>query len=465
MLSSELLAQRIAGPFLRPPFDPFFISPLGLVPKKEHGKFRLIHDLSYSPDGAVNDYIGSDDAAVQYEILDHVIDLIQLCGAGARIAKIDIESAFRIIPIHPDDWHLLGFSFDGAFYFDKCLPMGCRSSCAIFERFSSALQWVALNRLQIPYISHILDDFIFVGPPGTDVADRSLHQFLAFCHDCGIPIKDSKTVLPSTCVVAHGIELDTELRQARLPFDKLDRARDLLLQFKARKSVKLRELQSLLGLLNFACRVISPGRPFLRRLINLTLHVNNPHHHIGLTNAARADIEAWLLFLSAFNGVAFFQEVDPRNSDSLKLYSDASGALGFAAVFGHRWLAAAWPASWPDFHITTKELFPIVLLLEVWGPLLSQKRVLFFSDNLAVVHIINKQTCRDPTTMSLVRRLVIAAMKFNVLFKSSHIPGFSNVIADKLSRLSFQEARALAPWLDHAPTPIPAQLMFIGLHT
>jgi hypothetical protein len=104
MLAAELTAQRIAGPFPQPPFDPFVISPLGLVPKKEHGRFRLIHDLSYSPQGAVNDFIDPQDAAVQYETLDRVIELIQHCGAGALIAKLDIESAFRIV-------HLLGFSF------------------------------------------------------------------------------------------------------------------------------------------------------------------------------------------------------------------------------------------------------------------------------------------------------------------------------------------------------------------
>jgi hypothetical protein len=57
MLTDELSAKRIAGPFSHAPFNPFAVSPLGLVPKKEHGRFRLIHDLSYSPEGAVNDFI------------------------------------------------------------------------------------------------------------------------------------------------------------------------------------------------------------------------------------------------------------------------------------------------------------------------------------------------------------------------------------------------------------------------
>lgn len=61
------------------------------------------------------------------------------------MAKTDIEDAFRVIPIHPADYYLLGFTWEGQYYYDKCLPMGASSSCQIFESFSSALQWVMEN--------------------------------------------------------------------------------------------------------------------------------------------------------------------------------------------------------------------------------------------------------------------------------------------------------------------------------
>lgn len=64
------------------------------------------------------------------------------------MAKTDIEVAFRIIPICPFDYHLLGFSWQGQFYFDKCLPMGASSSCQIFEKFSVALQWIMQSKIR-----------------------------------------------------------------------------------------------------------------------------------------------------------------------------------------------------------------------------------------------------------------------------------------------------------------------------
>ena len=59
-LSKELAAGRIVGPFDSPPFETFRVSPLGIVPKKLPGKFRLIHHLSYPEGLSVNDGIPKD---------------------------------------------------------------------------------------------------------------------------------------------------------------------------------------------------------------------------------------------------------------------------------------------------------------------------------------------------------------------------------------------------------------------
>lgn len=45
-LAKEVLAQRVAGPFVHCPFPNFRVSPIGVVPKKNPGEFRFIQHLS-----------------------------------------------------------------------------------------------------------------------------------------------------------------------------------------------------------------------------------------------------------------------------------------------------------------------------------------------------------------------------------------------------------------------------------
>jgi hypothetical protein len=76
---------------------------------------------------------------VQYQTIDDAILAIKEIGAGALLAKTDLEYAYKQVPVHPDDFELLGFSIDGKFYFDKTLPFGLSYSCNLFEKFSLAL--------------------------------------------------------------------------------------------------------------------------------------------------------------------------------------------------------------------------------------------------------------------------------------------------------------------------------------
>ena len=72
-LAKELEAHRLAGPF-----DTVFrVSPLGIVPKKTPGEFRLIHHLSYPKGKSVNDGISHEHSSVQYANIDHAINTIK----------------------------------------------------------------------------------------------------------------------------------------------------------------------------------------------------------------------------------------------------------------------------------------------------------------------------------------------------------------------------------------------------
>ena len=115
-------AHRIAGPFVSDLFPNMVYSPLGLVPKKEQGEFRLIHELSFPKTNSVNSHIMPEFTAVTFQMLDHCVEQLVSLGKGDFIAKADLQDAFCIIPVSSLDYRLLGFKFQGQNYFDLCLP-------------------------------------------------------------------------------------------------------------------------------------------------------------------------------------------------------------------------------------------------------------------------------------------------------------------------------------------------------
>ena len=446
------------GPFDAPPFPSFRTSPVGIIPKKTPNEFRLIHHLSYPKGSSVNDFIPEESSSVQYATINDAIPILKKLGKGCFLAKTDIKSAFRIIPVHPLEYPLLGIKWDNQYYFDRCLAMGLKSSCAIFEKFSSSLEWLATQHLHASAVIHILDDFLFIAPT-KDKCSTDLHNFLAMCKFLGVPIAHEKTVGPNTTLQFAGIELDSVRLEARLPLDKLTKSRTLLHQYYKKRSVTLRELQSLIGLLNFCCSVVVPGRAFLRRLIDLTSGLTRPHHHIRLNREAKQDIRMWFTFLDSFNGRAFFLSDRWDNSFRLGLYTDAAASKGYGAIFGKHWFGGAFPTEWKDFNITFLELFPIVLAVHIWGSHMSDRCVLFFTDNSALVDIINKQTSKHKSVMVLLRDLVLSCLSYNILFRAQHVPGLQNSQADYIFRFQVESFRELAPGADEFPTTVPTNLL------
>lgn len=458
-LVSEITAGRIKGPFPFPPLPNFITSPLGVVPKRSPNSFRLIHDLSYPKNGiSVNSTIPTEQSYVELESFDHVASLVLKCGYNSLIAKADIEDAFRIIPISPTDYHKLGFTFKGQYYFDTVLPMGASSSVSIFESLSKALQWILHQQFSVQNVSHIIDDFIFVGTADSNDCQSSLNQFLSLAKDIGIPIKHEKTVYPSTTVTVHGILLDTATCTASLPLDKLENLRSLLETTSRRKKVTLQHLQSILGHLNFACKVIKPGRCFLRRLYDLTKGHTKPSHFIKLTKECRSDLKLWYSFLSTYNGVTLLTKDRFISSRTLKLHTDAAGSKGFACTHLSNWTYGIFPTPTKKLHINILELYPIALAVAIFGCHWENKNILFICDNLSVVHCLNKQTSKDPQMMSLIRTIVLQALQFNFCFKAKHLSTKDNYICDKLSRLQVAEALCQAPHLNKVPVAIPIQM-------
>ena len=459
-LAAELAAGRLLGP-IEPHIQPsVHTSPMGLVPKPHQpDKFRLIVDLSTPTGRSVNDGISDSLCSLKYATIDDAVAKIQSLGRDTLLVKMDLKDAYRIIPVHPDDYYLLGVAWEGRTYLDRALPFGLCSAPKIFNAVADFICWV-LHQHGIEHQLHYLDDFLFFGMPYSEEAARALDTASRVLRMLGIPIAVHKTEGPTTALVFLRIIVDTTLFELRLPADKLSRMKDLLRTWLTRSTCRKRELESLLGHLSHAAAVTRYGRTFLRQLFNLFHKAQEDHHFIHIRASARADLLWWHHFLQEWNGKSFF----PQSTPSVQITSDASGSFGCGAFSQpHGWFQLQWPESWISVNIAAKELVPVVVAAAIWGPLWYQKCVQFRSDNMAVVEVLRSGSTRDPLLMHLIRCLVFYAVVYHFDFVTEHIPGVHNVAADSISRNNLALFFSLAPQIPLVSIPKPVRDLLVDV--
>jgi len=380
------------------------------------------------------------------------------------MAKLDLSDAYRHILVRRADWPLLGFTWPifiqgelhTGYFMDMYLPFGARSSPALFLRFADALAFVMKDR-GCDTVWHYLDDFFTCGPtsPNPRCAEN-LDVMLRTCTDLNFTVNPKKTTQPTTCLTLLGIELDSVQGLSRIDDERLREILDLVRQWATRSRCTKRQLQSLLGKLNFVCNVCRPGRTFLSRMIALLSKARHPRHHLRLTKAFKMDLKWWSTFLPEWNGKSFFLDQYWSNNTVLDLFTDASGQA-FGACYQTAWLYDTFKTQGIPSRrsITFKELFAIIAALTAWGPKLTRKRIRFHCDNQAVVAILNKGSSKCPHVMTLARYAFYICARHSIEIAAVHIPGCSNNRADALSRLQIHRFKQLTPQATTLPTTTP----------
>ena len=456
-LAKECAEGRVLGPYEPQLLPQLHISRLGVVPKHTPGQWRLIVDLSSPESHSVNDGISKSLCSLSYVSVAQAANLVASMGRGTLLAKVDIRSAYRMLPVHPDDRWLLGMKWEDSLYVDTTLPFGLRSAPKLFTAVADALQWIVEQAGARP-IMHYLDDFLLAGPPESPACARNLHSLLATCSHLGVPIAWEKLEGPMTMLTFLGIEIDTSAMQLRLPHTKLTELRSLLKEWRLKRACRKRELESLTGKLQHASSVVKPGRTFLRRLFELLAGTRKDHHHIPLRGAARSDIAWWDIFIEAWNGVSI---IHPHGLEevTLHLWTDAAGGSGCGAVCDGQWFQHLWHSAPPGKAIAVLELVPIAMACMVWGPLWRGSQVVVHCDNQAIVCVVNSGYSREKNIMHLMRCVFFFRAFWGFDLRAEHVPGERNVAADALSRDNLALFFQVSPTATKEPTAVPQALI------
>ena len=119
-ITKDVADGRVLGPFFSPG-QAIHTSPFGVIPKRhQENKWQLNLDLSHPEGRSVNDGNDPSLCSLTYISHDHITEQIVFMGRGTLTAKTDIKSAYRNVPVHPGDRHLLGMNWQGQTFVDGC---------------------------------------------------------------------------------------------------------------------------------------------------------------------------------------------------------------------------------------------------------------------------------------------------------------------------------------------------------
>ena len=270
-------------------------------------------------------------------------------------------------------------------YVDTALPSGLRSAPVLFSAIVDGLAFIMKSR-GVHGLDHYSDNFSLVGPPQSPECQVRLDTALQVCEEVGFGVAPKKTEGPATQINLLGIIIDSDKMELRLPKQKLEKVQEMVNQWKRRHMCRKRDLQVLAGHLNHACKVIRPGRRFLRGIFGLLSQFERKDHPIRLNREFRADMEWWYEFASRWNGVSLLRERTLQHP-AVELWSDASGSWGCGALWSDKWFQVEWK-DWPGFQDATILAKELVVAAAVWGPQWRGSVVLCHCDNQAVVSVV-----------------------------------------------------------------------------
>ena len=312
-IMKEVEERRYAGPYDQIPFDSCIQSPIGLVPKVG-GKTRLIFHLSYdfkkSSYFSVNHYTPKEKCSVHYYGLDDaVVNSFKWRNQSGKVfySKTDLKSAFRILPLKVSCYRWLILKAINpvtgklSYFVEKNLPFGHSISCSHFQCFSNALRHILEYRMQMTlFATNYLDDYLFVQKTLED-CNNLVRNFLQLCETIGVTVAEDKTEFVTQVIVFLGILLDGENFVLALPEEKCNKAINWIQSMLVKKKTTVKELEKLVGFLNFLGRAIVPGRAFTRRMnskFTKQTECLKQYHHINLDREFKDDCKMWKIFLT-----------------------------------------------------------------------------------------------------------------------------------------------------------------------
>lgn len=452
-IMDPLVARELAEGFISiSQAKPTCVHALGAVPKGEDS-IRPITDCSLPLGVAVNDHSTHLAQNFRYNTIHDVVALI---SPGSYMSVVDIQSAYRAVPVFPKHRSYLGFRWElvdgGHYYVDNRLCFGVTTGPFYFHSISCFISEILQARLGVVIVRY-LDDYIIITDTfeGTLTGQLLTIRLLGYL---GFHVAWKKISSPSRVTTYLGVEINTEKMCLTLPVEKVVKFKSFVEKYLHCEFISKKELEQLNGLLSHCSQIIQGDRIFTCRCFDMYKQVvHRRSRRIRISSGMHEDLKWWSDFAPFFDGLTCI----PHTSHPTPIWTDSS-LRGFGAIFGKCWLAGSWDnihewqqnqspcghfESPPSMTVEDKkninvlELWAVVVAMEHWAPQLENFAIQLYSDNQQVVYMLLNSCSINTQCMAWLRRLFWLTMRYNVKIIPSYVRSEENVAADAPSRISY----------------------------
>eukprot|EP00877_Chromochloris_zofingiensis_P010969 jgi/Chrzof1/6125/Cz17g10200.t1 len=428
-----------------------FVHSIAAIPKQgKLDRARIIHDFSRPSGAAVNDSIHH----FSLPFL-RVHDLCDMAVPGGWLCKVDVRSYFHHFGVFPEHWPLLAFNMplaDGSLkeVWGSRMLFGLRNGPEVATRFSDAIVRL-LRQMGWQCSASLLDDFCIMHANKMH-CQLGWHFLLALLVHLGFQpqLLPGKSCPPAQQHVVLGLLFDLQQFTVSLCEPRVQALQSLLSGCLSARTIKFRDLQSVVGKLQWSSWVLHGGSLFLNQIRRCGRHAKKPHHFCHFDASAVACLQWWHQALQLYNGQQ--QLLGASWVPWHRFMTDASGTWdcdqpgvgiyldGAFIGMSYAQLVAAGVEGIPEWDapIQLWELFAVVLAARLFGEYLKGSCRLLAVDNSNVHAWLSKGTVKGQVCYLQALRYLKELFHLSVLhdfrIRSHLVRSKGNPLADALSR-------------------------------
>ena len=277
------------------------------------------------------------------------------------------------------------------------------------------------------FLLNYVDDFI--GCEYESRVEDTHKALIRLLDNIGIDRSVKKSVAPTQVIDFLGNLVNTiDMTIGVTPNRKTEILAELE-RWKFKKDCKRREVESLIGKLQFMSNCIRPGRLFISRMLADMKRMCRDRWY-SVSEEMRKDLKWWYLFLPGFHGTSILWLLEKCEVDGEMSMDACLEAMG--GMCSNEYIRCRFPEEVRKngANIAHLEMWAVIICVKVWGKHMNGKIIRIKTDNEAISKIINSSRSSDPLLQKQLRELIWWLAKYEFMVKGVHILGIHNRIPD-----------------------------------